>query len=261
MRATYPMRPRPTAQPDPVAQPDAGSDDALTQGAGPGADVERSLVGPLFAIVVLLAATSGIVDAIAFARFGVFVANQTGNLVIITLSLTGEQKASTLTACGIALIAFTVGVFIAILIRKALRKRMGIPRARMLTLVIESGLIVITSFGVLVWGDVEFAYAAVLLLSLSQAFQAAVVTRIVGMAIQTVVINTSIVQSAEAWSIGRRRAAAIAFGTPIGYLLGAFVAALLLKSSAHAALFAGVATAGAATVIAYRIQARGARIE
>jgi len=245
------MHPHPTAQPDPVAQPDPG----------PGADVERSLVGPLFAIVVLLAATSGIVDAIAFARFGVFVANQTGNLVIITLSLTGEQKASTLAACGIALIAFTVGVFIAILIRKGLRRRMGIPRARMLTLVIESVLIAITSIGVLVWGDVEFAYAAVLLLSLSQAFQAAVVTRIVGMAIQTVVINTSIVQSAEAWSIGRRRAAAIAFGTPIGYLLGAFVAALLLKSSAHAALFAGVATACAATVIAYRIQARGATIE
>ena len=244
------------AQPDPVAQPVPGSD-----GAGPADDVDRSLAGPLFAIVVLLAATSGIVDAIAFARFGVFVANQTGNLVIITLSLTGEQRASTLTACGIALIAFTVGVFIAILIRKALRRRMGIPRARVITLVIESGLIILTSVGVLVWGDVEFAYAAVLLLSLSQAFQAAVVTRIVGMAIQTVVINTSLVQSAEAWSMGRRRAAAIAFGTPIGYLLGAFVAALLLKSSAHAALFAGVATAGAATVIAYRIQARGADIE
>lgn len=216
---------------------------------------------PLFAIVVLLAATSGIVDAIAFARFGVFVANQTGNLVIITLSLTGEQRASTLTACGIALVAFTVGVFIAILIRKAMRKKLGLPRARVITLIIESGLIVVTSIGVLVWGDVEFAYTAVLLLSLSQAFQAVVVTRIVGMAIQTVVINTSIVQSAEAWSMGRRRASAIAFGTPIGYLLGAFVAALLLKSSAHAALFAGVATALAATAIAYRIQARGVTIE
>ena len=237
--------------PHPMAQPDPGAHD----------DVERSLVGPLFAIVVLLAATSGIVDAIAFARFGVFVANQTGNLVIITLSLTGEQKASTLAACAVALLAFTVGVFIAILIRKALRRRMGIPRARVITLIIESGLIIVTSMGVLVWGDREFAYAAILLLSLSQAFQAAVVTRIVGMAIQTVVINTSIVQSAEAWSLGRRRAAAIAFGTPIGYLLGAFVAALLLKSSAPAALFAGVATAGFATVIAYRVQVRGARIE
>ena len=246
----------------PMAQPDQPQPDAVAEpDPVAGGDVERSLAGPLFAIVVLLAATSGIVDAIAFARFGVFVANQTGNLVIITLSLTGEQRASTLTACGIALIAFTVGVFIAILIRKALRRRMGIPRARVITLVIESGLIILTSVGVLVWGDVEFAYAAVLLLSLSQAFQAAVVTRIVGMAIQTVVINTSLVQSAEAWSMGRRRAAAIAFGTPIGYLLGAFVAALLLKSSAHAALFAGVATAGSATVIAYRIQARGADIE
>lgn len=224
-------------------------------------DVGRAYAGPIFAIVVLLAATSGIVDAIAFARFGVFVANQTGNLVIVTLSLTGEQKASTLAACGIALASFTVGVFVAILIRKGLRRRMGIPRARVITLVIESCLIILTSIGVLVWGDVAFAYAAVFLLSLSQAFQAAVVTRIVGMAIQTVVINTSLVQSAEAWSMRRRRAAAIAFGTPIGYLLGAFIAALLLKSSAHAALFAAVGTAAVATLIAYRIQVRGATIE
>jgi uncharacterized membrane protein YoaK (UPF0700 family) len=236
-----------------MAQPDPPTD--------PGDDVDRRYAGPLFAIIVLLAATSGIVDAIAFARFGVFVANQTGNLVIVTLSLTGEQKASTLTACGIALISFTAGVFLAVLIRKALRRRMGIPRARMMTLVVESALIAVTSVGVLVWGDVNFAYAAVMLLSLSQAFQAAVVTRIVGMAIQTVVINTSLVQSAEALSTGRRRAAAIAFGTPTGYLLGAFVAALLLRTSAHAALLAGVATAGAATAIAYRIQVRGATIE
>lgn len=248
--------PHPMAQPDPVAQPDPGP-----EGTDRVADVDRSLVGPLFAIVVLLAATSGIVDAIAFARFGVFVANQTGNLVIITLSLTGEQKASTLAACAVALLAFTVGVFIAILLRRELRTRMGIPRARMLTLAIESGLIAMTSIGVLVWGDVDFAYAAILLLSLSQAFQAAVVTRIVGMAIQTVVINTALVQSAEAWSLQRRRAAAIAFGTPIGYFLGAFVAAFLLKSSAHAALFAAVATALVATGVAYRIQARGATIE
>ena len=231
------------------------------QDPAPDGDVDRSLVGPLFAIILLLAATSGIVDAIAFARFGVFVANQTGNLVIVTLSLTGEQKASTLVACAVALLSFTVGVFIAVFVRRAVRARVGVPRTRMATLVIESALIALTSVGVLVWGDVEFAYAAIVLLSVSQAFQAAVVTRIVGMAIQTVVINTSLVQSAEAWSLGRRRAGAIAFGTPIGYLLGAFVAALLLKSSAHAALFAGVATVGAATAIAYRIQARGATIE
>jgi uncharacterized membrane protein YoaK (UPF0700 family) len=236
-----------------MAQPDPPT--------GPGDDVDRRYAGPLFAIIVLLAATSGIVDAIAFARFGVFVANQTGNLVIVTLSLTGEQKASTLAACAIALLAFTVGVFIAVFVRRQVRGRVDVPRARMVTLVIESTLIVLTSLGVLIWGDVTFAYAAILLLSLSQAFQAVVVTRIVGMVIQTVVINTSLVQSAEAWSIGRRRASAIAFGTPIGYLLGAFVAALLLKSSAHAALFAAVATAAGATWIAYRIQVRGATIE
>lgn len=228
---------------------------------GPGEDVDRAFATPIFAIVVLLSATSGIVDSIAFERFGVFVANQTGNLVVIALSLAGEQRATTLTACAIALVSFTAGVFIAILMRREMRKRFGIPRARVLTLAIESSLIAITSIGVFVWGTATFAYAAVALLSLSQAFQAAVVTRIVGIVLQTVVINAALVQSAEAWSTGRRRAGAIAFGTPIGYLLGAFAGALLMRSSVHAALFSAVFTAAAATVIAYRIEVRGATIE
>lgn len=224
-------------------------------------DVDRALAGTLFAIVVLLAATSGIVDAIAFSRFGVFVANQTGNLVIVTLSLTGEQKASTLTSCALALIAFTVGVVVATFIRRSVRTRMGLPRARVITLAIESALIIATSIGRLVWGDGDVAYAAIVLLSLSQAFQATVVTRIVGVEIQTVVINSSLVQSAEAWSASRRRVGAIAFGTPVGYLLGAFLAALLLRASAPAALLSAVVTAAVATAIAYRIEVRGATIE
>jgi uncharacterized membrane protein YoaK (UPF0700 family) len=224
-------------------------------------DVDRENARPLFAIILLLAATSGIVDALAFSRFGVFVANQTGNLVIVTLSLTGEDREAALMASAIALAAFTVGVFLAIVIRRWMRQRVSAPRARVATLVIESTFIVLASVGALVWGDARFVYAAVLLLSLSQAFQATVVTRIVGVAIQTVVINTSIVQSAEAWSAGRRRVGAIAFGTPIGYLLGAAIAALLLRLSAPAALLAAVVTAGLATGIAYRIEARGVDLD
>ena len=227
----------------------------------PDGDADIRFAGPAFAIVVLLAATSGIVDAIAFARFGVFVANQTGNLVIITLSLAGEQKTTTLVACSIALLAFSIGVFVAIFIRRELRKRSGVPRARVAMLSIEVSLIAITSVGVLIWGDVAFAYAAVLLLSLSQAFQAAVVTRIVGVAIQTVVINTALVQSADAWAAGRRRAAAIAFGTPIGYLVGAFIGALLMRTSGRGALLSAVVTAAVATWIAHRIHLRGAAID
>ena len=210
---------------------------------------------------MLLAATSGIVDSIAFARFGVFVANQTGNLVIVTLSLAGEQKTTTLVACSIALLTFTIGVFLAIFIRRELRKRGGVPRARVAMLTIEVALIAATSAGVLIWGDVAFAYTAVLLLSLSQAFQAAVVTRIVGVAIQTVVINTALVQSADAWATGRRRAAAIAFGTPIGYLVGAFIGALLMRTSGRGALLSAVVTAAVATWIAQRIHLRGAAID
>lgn len=229
--------------------------------SGPEGDADIQFVGPAFAIVVLLAATSGIVDAIAFSRFGVFVANQTGNLVVVTLSLAGEQKTTTLVACTIALVTFSIGVFVAILMRRELRKRGGVPRARVAMLSIEVSLIAITSVGVLIWGDAAFAYAAVLLLSLSQSFQATVITRIVGVAIQTVVINTALVQSADAWATGRRRAAAIAFGTPIGYLVGAFLGALLMRTSGRGALLSAVVTAAIATWIAHRIRLRGAAID
>ncbi len=228
---------------------------------GPPQDFNREYATATFAIVVLLSATSGIVDAVAFERFGVFVANQTGNLVIVALGLAKEQALETRVASVIALVTFTVGVFIAVKLRNLLRRRMTQPRARVIMLAIEAVLIAITGLLVLIWGEKQVAFAAVFLLSLSQAFQAAVITRIVGLAVQTVVINTALVQSAEAWVGGRKRASTIAFGTPIGYLIGAFVGALLLRFPPPTALWRALLTAAAATVIAHRIRLDGAKID
>lgn len=224
-------------------------------------DANRDFAAATFAIVVLLSATSGIVDAVAFARFGVFVANQTGNLVIVALSLAKEQPIETQIASVLALATFTIGVFAAVLVRRALLKRMQQARVRVVLLSTEAALIAFTGLGVVIWGNEGFAYVAVVMLSLSQAIQAAVVTRIIGLAVQTVVINTALVQSAEAWALGRRRAAAIAFGTPIGYLIGAFTGALLLRFPPPTALLSALVTAAAALVIAHLIRVRGARIE
>ena len=227
----------------------------------PAEDADSRFAGSVFAIVVLLSATSGIVDAVAFARFGVFVANQTGNLVIVALSLAREQPVETQIASVLALVTFTIGVFAAVLLRRALLPRLGQPRVRVVMLGIEAVLIAITGLGVVLWGAKGFAFAAVILLSLSQAIQAAVVTRIIGIAVQTVVINTALVQSAEAWSAGRRRASAIAFGTPIGYMVGAFAGALLLRFPPPTALLTALVTAGAALAVAHAIRVRGASIE
>ncbi len=227
----------------------------------PAQDFNREYATATFAIVVLLSATSGIVDAVAFERFGVFVANQTGNLVIVALGLAKEQTLETRVASIIALVTFTIGVFVAVKFRSILRRRLSQARARVIMLLVEAILIAITGLGVLLWGEQTVAYGAVFLLSLSQAFQAAVITRIVGLAVQTVVINTALVQSAEAWVGGRRRASTIAFGTPIGYLIGAFTGALLLRFPAPTALWSALITAAAATVIAHRIRMAGAKID
>jgi uncharacterized membrane protein YoaK (UPF0700 family) len=224
-------------------------------------DAEREFATATFAIVVLLSATSGIVDAVAFARFGVFVANQTGNLVIVALSLAKEQPTETQIASVLALVTFTIGIFAAVLVRRELLKRMKQARVRVILLGTEAALIALTGLGVAIWGNERFAYIAVVMLSLSQAIQATVVTRIIGLAVQTVVINTALVQSAEAWAVGRRRAAAIAFGTPIGYLIGAFTGALLLRFPPPTALLSALVTAAAALAIARAIRVRGARIE
>ena len=227
----------------------------------PAQDFNRAYATGTFAIVVLLSATSGIVDAVAFERFGVFVANQTGNLVIIALGLAKEQSLETRVASVIALVTFTVGVFVAVKFRKILRKHMPQSRARVIMLAIEATLIAIAGLCVLIWGEQQAAFVAVFLLSLAQAFQAAVITRIVGLAIQTVVINTALVQSAEAWVGGRKRASTIAFGTPIGYLIGAFAGALLLRFPPPTALWSALLTAAAATAIAHRIRLAGANID
>jgi uncharacterized membrane protein YoaK (UPF0700 family) len=224
-------------------------------------DVNRQFAAATFAIVVLLSATSGIVDAVAFARFGVFVANQTGNLVIVSLSLAREQPVETRIASVLALGTFTIGVFLAVLLRKVLLRRMPQARTRVVMLSLEAILIALTGLGVVIWGTKQFAYLAVVMLSLSQSIQAAVVTRIIGLAVQTVVINTALVQSAEAWAVGRRRAAAIAFGTPIGYLLGAFIGAILLRFPPPTALMSALITAAAALITAHVIRVRGGRIE
>jgi len=229
--------------------------------SAPHDDADQDFAAATFAIVMLLSATSGIVDAVAFSRFGVFVANQTGNLVIVSLSLAREQPVQTQIASVLALVTFTVGVFIAVLIRRALLRRLSQARTRVVMLSAEAALIALTGVGVVIWGTERFAYVAVVMLSLSQAIQAAVVTRIIGLAVQTVVINTALVQSAEAWALGRRRAAAIAFGTPIGYLIGAFAGALLLRFPPPTALLSALVTAAAALAIAHVIRVRGAAIE
>lgn len=224
-------------------------------------EIDSHLLPAAMSVVTLLAAMSGVVDTVAFQRFGVFVANQTGNLVIIMVDLTVARFDGTLIASLLSLVCFTFGVFTAVILRNALRRSMTRHRVRMILLIVEATCIAIVAFGVWIFSDAQFAYAAIVLLAVSQGIQGVVVTRVVGVAIQSVVINSAIVQFADWWSRGRRRAASVAACVPIGYLLGAALGAILLRFPPPSALMSALVLAILAVVVAAQLRSRGGDLD
>jgi uncharacterized membrane protein YoaK (UPF0700 family) len=225
------------------------------------ADLDARFFPEVVAIVILLSATSGIVDAVAYQRFGVFVANQTGNLVIVAVDVIEQTALASAALSLVALVSFVIGVFGAMALRVALLRRGSPTRTRVILLSIETALIAIVALGVVLGGEERTKFVAVTLLSVSQAVQAVVIMRIVGIAIQTVVINTALVQSATWWFGGRRKAALVAFSTPVGYLVGAVIGAFLTRLPPPTALSSALLTALASMLVARHIRSRGALIE
>lgn len=224
-------------------------------------DLDSRFSPQIVAIVLLLSATSGIVDAVAYQRFGVFVANQTGNLVIVAIDIMEQQATASTGLSLVALVSFIIGVYAAMWLRVVLLRHGSPARTRVLLLSLESALIAIVAICVFIAGETATAYVAVMLLSLSQAVQAVVIMRIVGIAIQTVVINTALVQSATWWFDGRRRASLVAFSTPVGYFLGAAIGAYLTRLPPPTALTSALVTTVASMLVARQIRSRGATID
>jgi uncharacterized membrane protein YoaK (UPF0700 family) len=75
------------------------------------ADPRRSLALAAIALVPLLSAASGAVDAVAYLRYDVFVANQTGNLAFIALGITEPDQRSALlpSLASVAPVAYALG--------------------------------------------------------------------------------------------------------------------------------------------------------
>ena len=241
-----------------MGQTTDGSSGSPTQGQP---DLDSRFFPEVAAIVLLLSATSGIVDAVAYQRFGVFVANQTGNLVVVAVDFIDGQSVLSAGLSLVALVSFVIGVFAAMWLRVALLRRGSHARTRVLLLSLEVALIAIVAVSVLLAGETATGYLAIPLLSISQAVQAVVIMRIVGIAVQTVVINTALVQSATWWFGGRRRASVVAFSTPVGYLVGATIGAYLTRWPSPTALTSALITASASMLVARHIRSRGALIE
>lgn len=214
------------------------------------------------AVVLLLSATSGIVDAVAYLRYHVFVANQTGNLVIVSLSFVDTNLESARVPSLVGLTAFTIGVFMAVGIRNLLAAR-GVKAHHIRQWFLGTEVLLILVPAVLaIWGlDLTYSLLSIALLSLSQAIQGIVITRFVGYAVQTVVINNAIIAAAEGAGQRDMKAAFVPLSTLAGYAGGAAVgAALLLNRAPGIPLLCAVATAFAAAVIVRRVRIKGGAI-
>lgn len=214
---------------------------------------------PAFLAIFLLSATSGIVDAASFVRYHVFVANQTGNLVIVALSFADKALETARIPSMVGICTFVIGVFAAVGVKGLLTRRgMSDLAYREMLLIIEVIVIAVTAIALIRVPEAELACIG--LLSVSQAVQGVAFTRIAGVNVQTVVINASVVQSAEAVAQRNYRLAVVFAATPIGYLLGAGLGAALLRLPVGTALAAACLTALTATLVVRWIRLRGADV-
>ncbi|MFN8167480.1 MAG: YoaK family protein [Candidatus Nanopelagicales bacterium] len=222
------------------------------------------------ALTATLAAVSGAVDVVSLVYAEVFVANQTGNLVVVAAaSLSSPDRvALALTA----LLFFTVGVVLAAFIRRGLLPRMSLTAVRETQLGVE--LVLIVGAGVILYATPAdhglYLLAPIGLLALAQGIQAVMITRVLGRGVRTVAVTgpltDAIVGGVEAWgrpkpSGGpRRRLLLLAVATPAGYAVGAALGALAVRAGAHVGLVAAVVLALVAAVIARGVEVRGADI-
>jgi uncharacterized membrane protein YoaK (UPF0700 family) len=195
----------------------------------------RSLVtdprhGPLPALLLLLTATTGVVDAVSILSLGrVFVANMTGNVVFVGFALVGAPGFS-LAASLFALAGFLVGAFGG----GAVISRLKLNRVRLLrdavateVAAVAVALVVAAAAGTPVGHGPADAMAAVLAVALG--LQNAVVRRLAVSDLTTTVLTMTLTGiAADVRTSGRvvvvRRLLAV-----VAMLAGAVCGALLVR--------------------------------
>ena len=221
-------------------------------------------------LIAVLAAVSGAVDVVSLVYAEVFVANQTGNLVVVAAgSLTSTSRVA---LAVVALVGFALGVVLAASLRRLLVPRVSLTGLRETQLAIEIALIV--GAGVLMAltpSDRGIRLLAPIgLLALSQGIQAVLLTRLLGRGVRTVAVTgpltDAIVAGVESWGRespdheGRRHLVLLAVATPAGYAVGAALGALTIRGGAHAALAAAILLSVIAALLARGVESRGADI-
>jgi uncharacterized membrane protein YoaK (UPF0700 family) len=229
----------------------------------PGSDLHLAV-----GLTALLAAVSGCVDVVALVYAGVFVANQTGNLVVVAAASLSSSDRVLLAVT--ALVSFTMAVVAGAYGRRAIASRSGAGVARLWLLGAEWAVLLVAAVLVATRPGEHGPglVAPIALLAASQGVQAILVTRLLGRGVRTVAVTGSLtdalVGSVEAAADperrrdpARRQILRLAAATPAGYALGAAAGALAVRAGVHLALAVALALAVVAAALVHRADSDG----
>jgi uncharacterized membrane protein YoaK (UPF0700 family) len=145
--------------------------------------MKRVSTGGQAAIVILLCAVAGFVDAFAYLESDVFVANMTGNTVLVGIAIARQQWAPLWFRLGTVAVFF-VGAMLG-------RMLLTVTAGRQWAPLLAEALLVGIACVALPPGGQALALAA------AMGVQATAVTRVGAMAINTVVVTSAIARVAE----------------------------------------------------------------
>ncbi|MCU0308691.1 MAG: DUF1275 domain-containing protein [Thermoleophilia bacterium] len=181
-------------------------------------------------LALVLVLVTGFVDALAFARTGTFVANMTGNTVLLGIGI-GDWSAAGAVPPLVAIAAFLAGSVLAAAVRRARPRPVA---ARPVLLAAEAALLAVTALIVLVAGTGTPVradrYSVIVLGSVAMALQTDVVRRVGGVAVSTT-FDTGMIASLGAAIAHRSRAVAAVVGPVIAvYVAGAALGGLAART-------------------------------
>jgi uncharacterized membrane protein YoaK (UPF0700 family) len=176
--------------------------------------------GPLPALLVVLTFVTGLVDAVCFLRLGnVFVANQTGNVVLLGFSLSGAAGLSApVFLAGLG--SFAVGAVFGRLPAGDRGRRLALGAS------VEAGLAVVTLVDTLL---VPTAYAAIVPLGLAMGLQNTMVRRLGVPYLNTTVLTTTLTALLSEPLLGRQTRAGRRLVSVAALFAGAAVGGVLVE--------------------------------
>jgi uncharacterized membrane protein YoaK (UPF0700 family) len=210
--------------------------------------------GPLPPLLVGLTVVTGIVDAVSYVALGhVFVANQTGNVVLLGFALAGAPGLSML-ASLLAMASFVAGAGIG----GRLVRRVAHHRGALLRTGIAAATVLLAAAFVIAFGAAEPVegprhYVVLITLALAMGVQTSVARRLAVPDLSTTVVTMTLTglaaDAGPAARAGARRVVAV-----VAMFAGALVGALLtLRASPAAALALATAITASVAVGAHRV--------